>query len=194
VNRLELRAQFQDILNRTDCSEDQADKFLDFGLRRSERVLRTPLQKQLLDYPIPEGYPEYITVPAGYLGLEWLRINGYSPRRISPANSCDDGFWFEKGQIHFRPAIAEGDTIRLSYYAETSLDAGDDEEVSPTSISIPDVIIYAALVFAADTFVDERKQSWKDTLKELIAEVQDMSDRDSLVQGVISNPYTEGSF
>jgi len=194
VNRLELRAQFKDILNRSDCSEDQADTFLDFGLRRSERVLRTPLQKQLLDYIIPEGYVDYITVPAGYLGLEWMRINGCSPRRLSPLNTCDDGFWFEKGQIHFRPAIVAEDVIRMSYYAETSLDANDDEEVSPTSLSIPDVIIYAALVFAADTFVDERKQSWKDTLKELIAEVQDMSDRDSLVQGVISNPYPEGSF
>lgn len=194
MNRQELRTQFQDFLNRTDSTDVKADMFLDWGLRRAERVIRTPFQRQLLEYIIGDTYPGYIVVPGGYLGLDWIKVNGIGLTRVGATQEgefCDEpgtpeNFWVENEQIHFRPNLTVGDVVRLNYYAEQTL--GDDDDVSPGSLIVPDLVIFSALVFAGIHFTDQRLPEFKGTLKELVTEIQNMADMDNFVQGSISTP------
>jgi hypothetical protein len=57
-------------------------------------------------------------------------------------------------------------------------------------VVITDLVVYAALIYAADLFVDVRKADFSNSFTEFMNEVQLMADRDEMSGGVyVRNPY-----
>ena len=194
MNYGELRSYFLDILNRDDITDNQADTFIGLGLRRTERVLRTSLQKSKATQTFVEGGTTTMPLPNDYLGLVLLKVNDQPIFRASPnvynykGPGIASEFTIEHGVINFLPQINPGDVAELTYFAEFQQTTSPSAYTKVTSI-IPDVVIYAALWYAADTFTDVRKADFDASFRTLVSEVQAFSDQDDLTGAAVVNPY-----
>lgn len=183
MNYGELRTHFLDVLNRNDCTPAQADTFISMGLRRTERLLRTPIQKATLDLTVDEDWTGFLMIPTDYIGLFSVSVNDVPIPRIAETQKADmNGFLMNGGRFTFYPDLREGDEIRIVYYNEFFRTPGD-AVTTDYSLVFTDVVTYASLVFACDTFVDERKATFENTLTALIQEVQAMADLDEMSGG-----------
>lgn len=192
MNYGELRAHFLDVLNRTDCTLAQANTFISMGLRRTERLLRTPIQKTVLELTLDETWDGYLMIPSDYIGFYSISVNGVPVPRIVPSQmGMMDGFIVEHARFRFQPDLKAGDELKLIYYNEFT-QAPPDASIVDYSLVLPDLITYAALVFACDTFVDERKATFESTLTALVQEVQTMSDQEEMSGGGAITPYGGG--
>lgn len=193
MNYGELRSQFLELLNRTDCTDSLADAFISMGLRRVERLLRTPLQRTTFSFTIGSTWAGSVPIPADYIGLHEIRVDGIPIRRVA-SNQQDilSGFWIEGFDFKFTDGLTEGQVISVTYYSEFSQGV-PDITVTTYSLVLNDVIIYAALFYAGDHFIDARKDAWGSTMKELVAEVQLMADMDEVAGGgMVITPYGGG--
>lgn len=192
MNYGELRAHFLDVLNRSDCTNEQADTFITMGLRRAERLLRTPIQKTTLEKTVDGTWPGYEPIPGDYLGIYSIAIDGTPVLRIDQTQKgLMNGWFIEGGELFFSPDLKEGQTLKMVYYNEFSK-GPSDSAVTDYSAIFPDITTYAALVFACDTFLDERKPSFEATLKELLQETQMFADMDEMAGVVAITPYGGG--
>ncbi len=200
MNIGEMRMLFIATLNNDECTDTLADMFISQGIRRVERILRTPMQKDLAEFTIPEDFDGSFTLPYDYLGLDWIKVNGVSVQRTSPtlasrmptSGEGTDGyrrFWVENENVYFSPTLTPGDVIKFNYYRE--LDRGDEDlDNVEYSEVVPDLILYSSLIFAGVYFLDDRKSEFKELFMTLLAEVQTQADLDELSGGAfISNPY-----
>jgi hypothetical protein len=192
MNYGELRAHFLDVLNRTDCTLAQANTFISMGLRRTERLLRTPIQKTVLELTVDDTWNGFLMIPSDYIGFYSISVNGVPVPRIVPSQlGMMNGFIVEHARFTFQPDLKPGDELKLIYYNEFT-QAPPDDSIVDYSLVLPDLITYAALVFACDTFVDERKATFEGTLTALVQEVQTMSDQEEMSGGGAITPYGGG--
>lgn len=191
----ELKTFFTELLNRNDITETQTDLFISMGLRRTERILRTSMQRQTAEYIILDPWAGYIPVPNDYLGLHFIKVNGVTIRRLADTQAgptqagYTDQFYIKNGKFYFQADLKLADVVEVCYYREF-IEATTSASITVYSAIIPDVIVYAALVYASDHFTDIRKMNFEETFKVLVSEVQDLSDRDEMSGGqVVANPY-----
>jgi hypothetical protein len=195
MNYGELRTYFKDLLNRSDCSDAQADTFLGMGLRRTERNLRTALQRQTATIPVTLLNASLMAIPNDYIGMHTLKVDGVSIRRGTDTEAQPDlpglpeGYFISGPNLNFRPSLSVGSVVTLTYYSEFT-DATDSASITLFSQILPDLIIYGSLPFACDFFLDVRKDSFDATFGTMVNEVQSMSDRDDMTGGMtVANPY-----
>ena len=87
--------------------------------------------------------------------------------------------------------IPPADTIvSLDYYSDSSELSADSDHNWLTDAA-PGVVVYAALRYAADYYLDDRKAMFKATLDEELADLQEMSNRDELVGASMSPLYPD---
>ena len=66
MNYGDLKSHFNDLLNRSDITAALTTRFIDQGIARIERSLRTPMQEKLKNYTISDTTTE-ITLPTDFL-------------------------------------------------------------------------------------------------------------------------------
>jgi len=185
MNTEELRATFKDILNRTDCTEDQVNTLINLGLGRVERTLRLRISQSHRTFT----GQSVIDLPEDFLSLSHVKLNGKTVQRVPETYDAEPGcldpvYQVLEGQVVFpNPVVKPGDAVRVSYYRRSG-EARYAEE-------LPDLIIYAALTFAADLFVDDRKQGFEQTYLMIASEAQMASDIEQMT-GLdlrVRNPY-----
>lgn len=194
MDHTELRDYFKLVLNRNDCTDEDADKFISMGVRRVDRSIRTPLQKKTVNHTVT-GTWSPIIIPNDYLSLISLRVDGLPIRRGSTTEFGDDEgvpteFIFQNGLLLINPKPSDGSVVEFTYYSTLPF-TPDEAGYSAASLSIPDLIIYAALVYASDAFVDLRKPDFEASYKQLFVEVQNMADADEMSGSnmVMTHPY-----
>lgn len=197
MNYGELRTFFLDLLNRDDCTDAQADTFISMGIRRTERVLRTPLQRTLYEYTVVDPWAGSMPVPSDYLSMYSLTVNDVALRRetISKAgpqvaNLTAESWFIANGNIYFRGDVVVGDIISVYYYNEFTQGVADTATTSYSAV-LPDLITFSALIYAAIHFTDARKGEFEGMTAQLTQEIQMMSDIDEMSGSVmqIRNPY-----
>lgn len=192
MNYGEMRNLFHGILNRNDCDDDLADTFISLGLRRTERLLRTPLQETRIIGIIQPDWMGWMLVPQNFLGLKEVRRNGKVIDRVTTRQSENHrGFGIKNGAFFFYPDLKEGEEFEIVYYSEF-LTHADEEDITRYSLTLPDLITYSALSFAGDYFVDERKATWNETYAALISEVEMMDSITEMEGGLFISPIGEG--
>jgi hypothetical protein len=195
MNYGELKDYFLELLNRNDITDTQTDLFISLGLRRIERLLRTPMQRPSISFTVPADWDGGFGIPDDYLGFYYLKVNGIPISRIStnsagkPYPGTPSEFYMDRGKFMFRPTLVEGDVIDFGYYQEFPQGVSA-ESYTNYSVVITDLVVYAALIYAADLFVDVRKADFSNSFTEFMNEVQLMADRDEMSGGVyVRNPY-----
>jgi len=186
MNYGEIRTQFKAILNRRDCSNALADTFLNQSLLRCTRELRTPAQEAetsltvgatFTGFPVPADIIQAITFMVDTVSGQKRKLEYQSLARFlemdvyvgSPAYYTRIG-----NNYQFRPVPAEDTVLTLYYYGEFE-QFSDDNATTVLSLIAPDLLIYGALAYAADYFMDDRSEAFEGRYNQIAQALQDQA-------------------
>lgn len=194
MNYGDLKAHFNDVLNRSDITTVLTERFIDQGLARIQRSLRVPFMEKQRNYTI-SSLTEDITLPNDFIETRDLyHSSGTTLERVSmetmqglKANSLVGNptkYAREQASLLLYPYPGDG-TITLNYYAELDDFASDSTETTISKVA-PDLVIYAGLTFAADFYLDERSPLFEAKFKAFLEELQEQSNDQELNGGTQS--------
>jgi hypothetical protein len=187
MNYGEIRTQFKNILNRRDCTNTLADTFLTNALQRCTRELRTPAQEAqsnltvgspFTGFPVPADIISVIAMMAQTTGghqrkithlplSRFLELDNNGPGQPEYYTRIDNNFLF-------RPTPAVDTVLTLYYYGEFEAFADDNDE-TVLSLIAPDLLIYGALSYASDYFMDDRGQAFEGRYEQIKQALQDQA-------------------
>jgi hypothetical protein len=194
----ELKAQFVAVLNRTDLSTTLTELFINQAMVRCQRDLRTPAQENQGSTTIEEGFSS-VTVPVDYVSMIAVMCDNkyvtYLPlSRFLELEETGTGtpmYWCRLGTtFQFRPVPAVGKVVDIYYYGEFTPFTEDDAETT-ISVVAPDLLIYGALSYAGDYFIDERTASFEGRYMSILQALQDQA-YDADGPGIVQPTYSFG--
>lgn len=187
MNYGEIRTQFKAILNRRDCSNALADTFLTQSLQRCTRELRTPAQEAeasvtvtspFTGFPVPADIISVIAIMAEGSGSSQRKLTQLPLSRFLELDNTGTGvpqYYTRIGNVfQFRPMPALDSVLTLYYYGEFEAFTGDNDE-TVLSLIAPDLLIYGALSYASDYFMDDRGQSFEARYSQIAQALQDQA-------------------
>lgn len=197
MNKGALRTHFKAVLNRSDITNDLADTFIDQSITRIQRVLRVPANEKQASYPISAATTK-ITVPGDFLEIINIYYDNHVMKRLGMAEIQDRIKSGESGSPHFYcregasyllfPMPSSG-TVYLNYYCSFTEMSSDSDENTLAKIA-SDAIIYGALIFASDYFLDERAQLFNQKYNEFLIEITEQSNDAELAGELAMRPST----
>ena len=180
----ELKDEFESTLNRADLTAALKDRFVRDGIRRINRTLRT---KPMESSTTLTTTSYQLTLPTDL--LEVIALYREADDKQARALPLEDFLSYRKtGDIpivyyrqanilKIRPNDDDGTQYTLYYYAGSDSDLLIDTDTNAIVTNYSDAVIYAALSYAADYFLDtERKQAWETMAAALIEEIQVAND------------------
>lgn len=195
----EIRSQFLNILNRSDCTNALADTFITQGIQRSQRLLDLTTQERIQTTTVGSSFAG-LDIPSNFMKpiavyRSSSSTDSYKLRRVSLAEYLDiptstgrPTVWTrEANKLLLKPTPSEDDVIKLVYYSEFE-EFVDDNDTTPLSLVSPQLFYYGALPFAADYFLDDRRAAWENVYQQTIAELQAQSDDEELAGGSTVQP------
>jgi len=186
----ELKTHFEALLNRSDITSSLTTTFIDQGIARIQRQLRTPLNEKKTEYSItgkttsvtlPSDFLEIISVYQDKYELNRISMKNYRQLQNSTATGTPKSFVREQQKLLLHPTPTTG-TLTLYYYSEFPALSADSDTNNLTTVA-PDLIIYAALTYASDYFLDERATIFEDKYIQFLQEVQEQSNDQELNGG-----------
>lgn len=193
-----LKAHFTGLLNRRDLTANTSlvGTFIDQAILRVQRELRVPAMEKIASVTIADGY-DGLAIPSDLLQLKEIRpqSSGVALRKDTLDRATFAATAAGNPQIYSRrgskwvigPAPSSGDVVDVTYYAELpALVNGTDENV--ISIIAWDLIVYAALSYAAEYYVDKRQADFESRYQQILTDLQEQADADALGDdAVVSN-------
>ena len=187
MNYGQLKTHFEALLNRSDNTAALTTTFIDQGIARIQRQLRTPLNEDKATYDI-DGVTKKVSVPSDFLEIISLYMGKYELQRISMkqyrelqdsgAQGTPKYFCREQQDLLLHPAPTSG-TLTLYYYGEFGALSDDDDENNLSKVAA-DCIIYSALTFASDYYLDERAQLFEQKYATFMTELQEQANDQEL--------------
>lgn len=203
MNYGEIKDHFEALLNRSDITAALTETFIDQGIARVQRQLRTPLNENKTTYNITASTSS-LTLPTDFLEIISLYANEYEIQRITmdkyrelqqnALTGKPKYFVREQQKLLLYPTPKTGD-IFLYYYGEfPALSANTDTNNLTTVAS--DLVIYAALTYAADYYLDERSGVFEQKYNQFLTEIQEQSNDQELNGGTqaIMPSYSYGDY
>ncbi|MBR1173900.1 hypothetical protein JQ617_08040 [Bradyrhizobium sp. KB893862 SZCCT0404] len=203
MNYGELKADFLGLLKRRDITDTQADSFIQKAVNRVQRVLRIPpMEKAVaITYDGVQFTDGQIPIPSDYLRLISMTATDPSGREqeVVPValnevlqerfrTACPTKFVRRGGYWQFAPSPAVGTVFRIDYYDEfPTLSAAGDTSYLTTGAA--DLVTYGALKYAADYFMDKRKEDFENTFQTIRLEIEEQAANDALINARASAAY-----
>ena len=196
-----LKSHFNDLLNRSDITTTLTERFIDQGIARIQRQLRTPMQEKVTTYTI-SGATSSVTLPSDFLEIISLYKDEYELQRITMsayrelATNALEGkpkfFTRQQEDLLLHPQPTSG-TLTLYYYGEFDALSADSDENVLTKVA-PDLAIYAGLTYAADFYLDTRAEIFEQKYTQFLTELQEQSNDQELNGGTqaIAPAYSYG--
>lgn len=201
MNKAQIRAKVLDLLNRNDCSDTTADSFIDLALSRIQRTLRiAPMEKQQ-DSTSNDVGDNLITIPNDFLSMKYMWSgNTLIEFRdfgtfigLPDFTGAPEVYTRARGGFLIKPRPPVGTEISMIYYGQfDSIDQDTDENA--LTVVAPDLLIYGALTFAADHFVDDRKQIFEERYNTIYAELEEQSRMVEWDQSSLAVQPTQASY
>jgi len=193
MNYGDIKTHFEALLNRSDITPTLTTNFIDQGIARIQRKLRTPLNENIVTYTITTQTPS-VTVPTDFLEIISLYFGGTELNRVpvakfrplanNPVTGNPTVFNRQQQNLQLWPQPTSG-TLTLYYYGEFAPMVVNTDENTLAAVG-SDLIIYAALTYAADYYLDERGQLFEDKYNQFLAELQQQADDQELNGGTQS--------
>ena len=187
MNKGSLRTQFKAVLNRSDITDTLADTFIDQGITRIQRTLRIPSMEAKHTYNISTSITS-IVLPSNFLEAIDLYYDNRTLVRIPMAEMQDlkkagtqgSPYYFTReGSTFLVSPYPSSGSLTLNYYAQFVDMVSDTDENSLAAIA-PDLIIYAALTYASDYYLDERSPVFESKYQAFLDEIQVQADDQEL--------------
>tara|TARA_B100001094_G_scaffold133882_1_gene129685 strand:+ start:1165 stop:1809 length:645 start_codon:yes stop_codon:yes gene_type:complete len=208
MNYGEIRTHFKELLNRSDITQELITLFIEQGNQRIARVLRVPAMEHREIYAMSSTGTSEIYVPNVFLEtidmyhsggnvLDRIPMSKMAALRSNGHNGEPEFYARQQGKFLIYPYPQSG-TITLNYYGEfeSLYDNGvsyssitdNNNETTLTKIA-PDLLIYAALSYAAIYYLDEREITFEEKYQMLLAELQSQGDDQEISGGTqVINP------
>lgn len=193
MNYGDLKSHFNDLLNRSDITAALTTRFIDQGIARIQRQLRTPLNEKLKNYTItaatsqvtlPTDFLEIISLYKDEFELQRITMKKYRELATNTYTGKPEYFVREQENLKLFPQPSDG-TLTLYYYGEFDPMSADSDENKLAQVA-PDLIIYAALTYAADYYLDQRAEIFEQKYVQFITEIQEQANDQELNGGTQS--------
>jgi len=187
MNYGELKSHFEALLNRSDNTSALTETFITQGISRIGRQLRTAMNEKVQAYALtsqtalftlPSDFLEIISLYYGDRQLIRLPMAKFRPFTTSAATGAPKYFTRQQEGILLYPQPADG-TLTLYYYGDFD-DLTADSDSNALSVAAPDLIIYAALTYAADFYLDERAELFEAKYQGFLSEIQEQANDQEL--------------
>ena len=187
MNYGEVKSHFEALLNRSDNTSALSTTFIDQGTRRITRQLRSAmnekvqvitLTQQTASITLPSDFIEFISLY--YRDRELIRLPNSQFRKFAdnPVQGRPDHFTRQQEAIFIHPQPSDGN-LTLYYYGDFDALSADSDTNALTTTA-PDLLIYAALTYAADYYLDERAPLFEQKFQAFLAEIQQQADDQEL--------------
>jgi len=203
MNYGDLKSHFEALLNRSDITSALTTTFIEQGIARVQRQLRTPLNENKTTYTVT-GSTSSVTLPTDFLEIISLYQDQYELQRIPMSiyreynKTGEQGipryFVREQQNLLLHPVPSSG-TLTLYYYAEFPALSANTDTNNLTTVC-PDLAIYAALTYAADYYLDERAGIFEQKYNQFLSEIQEQSNDQELngSTNTIKPSYSYGDY
>jgi hypothetical protein len=197
----EIQTNFQAILNRRDLTPTQMSTFISMAIQRIQRVLRVPSMEAVAFYtmngtngtmPVPGDLLEVIAIAFNdsVNQQKLVRTDLQTAIRLSNIPGNPTSYYRQSGSFIVGPYPPAGSVCYVAYYQDASNLALPTDHNWMTD-ACPDLLIYGALCYAADYFLDERAQSFEARFNQILNDNQQMALADELSNASISPAYSE---
>lgn len=190
MNYGDIKSHFADLLNRSDITATLTTRFIDQGIARIQRQLRIPANEKLQTYTITSRTAS-LTLPTDFLEIvslyhttnELERVSMRRFRELSGSTYAGVPMFFARQQekLFLYPEPTDGDLV-LYYYGEFDAMSADSDENILAKVA-PDLIIYGALTYAADYYLDTRTELFEQKFNQFMAEIQEQANDQELQGG-----------
>jgi len=179
MNYGEVKSHFQSLLNRSDNTDALTEVFVGQGIRRIARQLRAGMNEQVqhitissqtASFTLPSDFIEFIDLYYKDRVLVRLPNNQFRRFTENPVAGRPKHFTRQQEQVFIHPQPSDGELV-LYYYADFPALVADSDTNNLTTAA-PDLLIYSALTFAADYYLDERASIFEQKYQGFLSEVQ----------------------
>ena len=177
-----IRTHFKALLNRSDITDALANTFIDQATARIQRTLRIPSMERQHSYSILASTGS-VVLPNDFLEGIDLVYDNHTLSRLPMGEMLDRKKTGEAGNPHFftreggkfliTPSPSSGSLV-LNYYAQFTAMTSDTDENNLAAVG-SDLIIYSALTYAADYYLDERATLFEQKYNQFLNEIQDQA-------------------
>lgn len=193
MNYGDIKSHFDSLLNRGDITSALTTTFIDQGISRIQRQLRTPLNENVSTYSI-SGQTGSFTLPNDFLEIISLYYDDQELQRIpmskhravasNPVAGSPTTFVRQQSTLEVHPQPTSGNLV-LYYYAEFPAMTANSDENALAAVA-PDLIIYAALTYASDYYLDERAPLFESKYSQFLSEIQEQANDQEMNGGIQS--------
>jgi hypothetical protein len=203
VNYGDLKTSFVSILNRRDVTVTQISTFMEMGTRMIQRSLRVPSMEKLFNYtsdgsgvvPVPTDLLEVISISMNDPNYSYRLIRSDIQTVLSNQLTSDYPKYYYRSGAGFLigPKANSGLMIHVIYHGEFD-PLISDSSVNWLTTAAPDLLIYAALGYASDYFLDDRKTAFEQRYLYILQELQNQASQDELSNASISPKGYDGQY
>lgn len=198
----DIQANIKAILNRRDCTQSQLLTFIGLAIQRIQRTLRVPSMEAQANYTYTGAENSLVPVPGDLLEVidltfndqlrqrKLTRVDHQSAIRLSNLPGNPTSYYRVGGNFLVGPNPPAGTVITIWYYQDAANLSADGDHNWLTDAA-PDCLIYCALSYAADFFLDDRKDSFEQRFASIQSELQSMAQQDELMNASISPAYAD---
>ena len=193
MNYGDLKSHFNDLLNRSDITTALTTRFIDQGIARIERQLRTAMNEKLRTYTVsslttsvtlPTDFLEIISIYYGKYELQRIPMSKYRELNDSTFTGSPTHFTRQQEQLLLYPTPTSGSIVLYYYGSFDDMTVDADENI--LAKVAPDLILYAALTYAADYYLDERASIFEEKFTQFLIEIQEQANDQEMTGGIQS--------
>lgn len=195
---VDVKNQFLGLLNRRDITPSLVNTFMGFGIQRIQREIRVPAMEKTVE--LTTDGTSRLAVPGDFLQVISIHTNDNTSRSklvradlqsilsLASVTGAPRIYHREGAYFHIGPVPPSGSKVYINYYADASSLSADSDTNWLTEVA-PALLIYAALSYAADYFLDDRKQMFEASYMQIAEQLVSMSMQDEVENASISPAY-----
>ena len=192
---------FMGILNRRDITPSLVDTFMKFAIQRIHSEIRVPAMEKVVQ--LTADGSSQLAVPGDLLEIISVHTNDptYHERLIrtdlqnilqwAQVPGSPQFFHRETGTLYMGPYPPQGTAVFVSYFGDSSSLVNDSDTNWLTEVS-PMLLVYAALSYACDYFLDDRIQAFENRYTQVRESLQQMALQDEVADAAIRPTFTDG--
>lgn len=187
MNKLGIRTSVKNLLARNDTTDSIVDGFIDMAMARIQRTLRVPSMEKMMVTTVAAENANTIILPNDFLKLKHLyttslaQNNSIEYKDVAAFMQTPDNpggvpriYTRVQGSLLLKNTPPVGLKIAMVYYGEIP-DLVADTDSNFLSEIAPDLLIYTALSFAADYYIDDRKDQFESVAESAFQQLMDQA-------------------
>jgi hypothetical protein len=195
---VDVKNQFLGILNRRDITPSLVDTFMKFAVQRIHTEMRVPAMEKVVQVltdgssaiPVPGDLLEFISVHTNDQTNhdKLVKTDLQTILKWSQIQSIPKYYHREVATIYLGPYPPANTSIYINYFSDSSTLAADTDTNWLTEVA-PMLLIYAALSYASDYFLDDRKNLFEFTYNQTRENIQNMALQDEVTNASVASTW-----